>query len=93
MRNGLPALHDPNNCCLRLVIAVRSYTLVCLLIFLFGLFGLNLINLDTVPWVREVEVHGESVSVLDVFTSWLFAEDAILSASKGLQSPLKFGVV
>ena len=78
---------------MRLVIAIRSYTLVCLLILLFGFFGLNLINLDTVPRVREIEVHGESVSVLDVFTSWLFAKDAILGARKGLESPLKFRVV
>lgn len=93
MRNGLPAFHDPDNGRLRFVITIRSYTLVRLLILLFGFFGLDLVDLDAIPWVRKVEIHSESVGVPDVFTSWLFAEDAILSAGKGLERPFEFGVV
>lgn len=93
MCNSLPALHYPYNCRLRLVIAIRSYTLVGLLILLFGLFGLDLVDLDAVPRVGEVEIYGEGVRVVDVFTSWLFIEDAVLSAGKGLKCPLEFGVI
>lgn len=93
MRNALPALHDPNNRRLCLVIAIRSYAFVGLLILLFSLFGLNLVDLDAIPWVGKVEIHGEGIGVVDVFTPWLFVEDAVLSASKGLERPLEFGVV
>ena len=93
MRNALPALHDPDDSRLRLVIAIRSYTLVGLLILLFGLFGLDLVDLDAVPRVGEAEIHREGISVVDVFTSWFFVEDAVLSAGKGLERPLEFGIV
>lgn len=93
MRNALPALHNPNNSRLRLVIAIRSYTLVGLLIFLFGLFGLDLVDLDAVPWVGEVEIHREGICIVDVFASWLFVEDAVLGTGKGLKRPLQFRIV
>ena len=93
MRDGLPALHDPDNSRLRLIIAIRSDTFVGLLILLFSLFGLNLVDLDAVPRMGEAEVHCEGICVIDVFTFWLFTEDAVLSAGKGLERPLEFGVV
>ena len=93
MCNSLPALHDPNNSRLGLVIAIRSYTLVGLLVLLFCLFGLDLVDLDAVPWVCEVEIHGEVVSVVNVFTSWLLVKDAVLSAGEGLKCSLEFRVV
>lgn len=80
MRYGLPALHDPHNSRLRFVISIRSYTLVGLLVLLFRLFGLDLVDFDAVSWVGEVEVHGECVGVVDIFTSGLFVEDAVLGA-------------
>ena len=93
MRNGLSALHDPDNGRLRLIIAIRSYALVGLLVLLFRLFGLNLVDLDAIPWVSEVEIHCEGICVVDIFTFWLFAEDAVLSAGKRLERPLKLGIV
>ena len=93
MCDGLPALHDPDNSRLRLIVAIRSDTLVGLLILLFSLFGLNLVDLDAVPRMGEAEVHREGIRVVDVFTFWLFIEDAVLSAGKGLERPLEFGVV
>lgn len=78
---------------MRLVITICSDTLMRLLILLFGLFGLDLVDLDAIPWVREVEIYCEGVGVIDVFTSWLFGEDAVLSAGKGLERPLEFGVI
>ncbi len=93
MCNSLPALHDPNNCRLGLVIAISSYTLVGLLILLFCLFGLDLVDLDAVPWVSEVEIHGEVISVVNVFTSWLLVKDAVLSAGERLKCSLEFRVV
>ena len=93
MRDTLSTLHNPNNCRLRLEIAIRSHTLMGLLIFLFGLFGLDLIDLHTVPWMGEVEIHGEGIGFVDVFTRWLLIEDAVLGAGKGLQRPFEFGIV
>ena len=93
MRDGLSALHDPNDSRLRLIIAIRSDTLVCLLILLFGLFGLDLIDLDAIPRMGEVEIQCKRVCVIDVFTFWLFIEDAVLGAGKGLERPLEFRVV
>ena len=93
MRDGLSALHDPDNGRLRLIIAVRSDTLVCLLILLLGLFGLDLIDLDAIPRVGEVEIECKHVCVIDVFTFWLFVKDAVLGAGKGLERPLEFRVV
>ena len=93
MRYGLPALHDPDNSRLRLVVAIRSYTLVGLLVLLFSFFGLDLIDLDAVSWMGKVKIHREGVRVADVFTSWLFIENAIIGASKGLEGPLEFGVI
>lgn len=93
MRNALPALHDPYNGRLGLIVAIRSDTFVGLLILLLGLFGLDLIDLDAVPRVGEVDIHGKSIGVVDLFTSWVFVEDAVLSAGKGLERPLEFRVV
>ena len=93
MRDGLPALHDPDDSCLRLIIAIRSDTLVCLLILLFSLFGLDLVDLDAIPRVGEIEIHCKHVCVIDVFTFWLFVEDAVLGAGKGLERPLELRVV
>ena len=93
MRNALSALHDPDNSRLCLIIAIRSYTLVGLSILLFSLFGLNLVDLDAVPRMGETEVYSEGICVVDVFTFWLFIEDPVLSAGKGLERPLEFGVV
>lgn len=93
MRDGLSALHDPDNSGLRLVIAIRSDTFVGLLILLFSLFGLNLVDFDAVPRVGEIEIHCESVGVIDIFTFWLFSKNAEPSAGKGLERPLEFRVV
>lgn len=93
MCDGFSALHDPDNSRLCLIIAIRSYTLVGLLIFLFSLFGLNLVDLNAVPWVGEIEIDCEGICVIDIFTFWLFIEDTVLSTGEGLERPLEFGVV
>ena len=93
MRDGLPALHDSNDSRLRLIIAIRSHTLVCLLILLFSLFGLDLVDLDAIPRVGEIEIHCKYVCVIDIFTFWLFVEDAVLGTGKGLERPLELRVV
>ena len=93
MRDTLSALHNPDNSSLRLVVAISSHTLMGLLIFLLGLFGLNLVDLDAVPWVCEVEIHAEGICFADVFTFWLFTQNAELCASKGLERPLELGIV
>ena len=77
MRNLLSALHNPDNGSLRFIVAVCGYTLVSLLIFGFGLLSLYLIDLDAVFRVGEVDVHGESIINVDIFTFGVFAEHSI----------------
>ena len=84
MCDAFPTLHDPDNSRLRLVVTVCSDTLVSLLILLFRFLRLDLIYLDTVPWVHEVEIHSESIAVVDIFPFRLFAKDAVFRTSKGL---------
>ena len=84
MCDALPTLHDPDNSRLRLVVTVCSDTLVGLLILLFRFLRLDLVDLDPVPWVHEAEIHRESIAVIDIFPSWLFAKDAVLGTSKRL---------
>lgn len=93
MCDGLPTLHDPDNSRLGLVITICSDTLMRLLILLFGLFGLDLVDFDAVPWVHEVEIYGEGVRDVDFFTSWLLVKDAVLRAGERLECPLEFSVV
>ena len=93
MRDGLSPLHYPDNSRLRFIVAIRSYTLVCLLILLLSFFGLNLVDLDAIPRVGEIEIDREGICVIDVFTFRLFIEDPVLSAGKGLERPLEFGIV
>ena len=64
-----------------------------LLILLFSLFGLDLVDLDPVPWMGEVEIQGEGVGFVDVFTPRFFVKNAVLGASKGLEGPFKLGIV
>jgi hypothetical protein len=56
--NRLPALHDPYNSSLSLVISIRGHTFI----------RLNLVNLDVVFGVVEARVEGESVGVGDAAT-------------------------
>ena len=93
MRDGLSALHDPDNSRLRLIIAIGGDTLVRLLILLLGLFGLDLVDLDAIPRVGEVGIQCKFVGVIDIFTFWLLVEDAVLGAGEGLERPLEFRVV
>ena len=84
MCDTFPTLHDPDNSRLRLVVTVRSDTLVSLLILLFRFLRLDLVDLDAVSWVYEIEIDSESIAVVDIFPFWLFAKDAVLCTSKGL---------
>lgn len=93
MRNLLPALHDTHNGGLRFVIAISSNTFVGLLVFLLGLFGLDLIDFDAVLWMREIEVHGEDVAEIDVFAFGGLTEDAVPCAGEGLKGSLQFCVI
>ena len=56
MLDRLPALHNPHNGRLGLVMSVSSNPLVRFLILLFGLFELDLVDLDSVLGVREAVV-------------------------------------
>ena len=53
MTDLLPALHDPHDRRLRLIVSISSYTLMCLLVLLFRLFELDLVDLDAHLGVAE----------------------------------------
>lgn len=75
--DSLSALHNPHNGRLRLVMPVRGNTLVRFLIFLFGLFELDLVDLDPVLGVREAVVDGESIVLANTSAFRRFTEDSV----------------
>lgn len=64
-----------------------------LLILGFGLFGLDLVDLDAVFGMGKVDVDGEGVGGVDVFAFGGFAEDAVASAGEGLEGSFEFSVI
>lgn len=90
MANGLPALHDAHDSRLRLEIAVLCDTHVRFFVFFFGLFELDLVDLDAVFGVGEVRVEGESVGGRDVFAFGVFGEGAQFGAGERLESAFDF---
>ncbi len=93
MRDLLPTFHDANDSSLCLVIAIRSHTLVGLLVLGFGLFSLDLIYLNAIFRMRKVEIDSERVTGIDIFAFWSFAKNAVTSACEGLQGSLEFDVI
>lgn len=93
MRDCLPTLHDPYNRRLRFKPTVSGDPFVRLLVFGFGLFGLDLVDLDAIFGVGEVGVHVEGVGGVDVFAFGRFGEDAVAGAGEGLEGAFEFGVV
>ena len=90
MANGLPALHDAHDRRLRLEVAVFRHAHVRFFVFFFGLFELDLVDLDAVFGVGEVRVEGEGVGGRDVFAFGVFGEGAQFGAGEGLESALYF---
>ncbi len=84
MCDRLSALHDPHDSSLRFEVTVSSDSLVGLLVLGFGLFGLNLVDLDAVLGMREAEVHVEGIANIDVFAFGGLAEDAVAGAGQRL---------
>ena len=72
MTDRLPRLHNPHNRRLGLEVAVLGDPHVRLLVFFFGFFELDLVDLHPVLRVREVRVEGEGVGGLDVFGLGVF---------------------
>ena len=64
-----------------------------LLVFGFGLFGLDLVDFDAVFWVGEAEVDGKCVLCVDVFAFWGFAEETVAGAGEGLEGSFEFNVI
>lgn len=93
MRDLLSALHNTHNGSLSFKITISSDTFVGLLVLLLRFFGLDLVDFDAILWVREVEVHSESIAGIDIFAFGGFAENAIACAGEGLEGSLEFGVI
>jgi len=55
-----------------------------LLVLGFGLFELDLVDLDAVFGVGEAEVEGEGVGGVDIFAFRRFGQDTVLGTGKGL---------
>lgn len=84
MGDSLPALHDPHNGRLRLVMSVRGNPLVRFLVLFFRLFELDLVDFDSVLWVCEAVVDGELVVFANVSPLRCFAQDSVFGACEGL---------
>ena len=67
MCNGFARLHDPNNGCLCFKSAVHNDLFMCLLVFFCGLLCLNLVDFNAEFGIRKIDVHAESVGVIDIF--------------------------
>ena len=90
--DGLAALHNPHNRCLRLVFPIRLHPLVSRLVLLFRLLELDLVDLDTHLGVREFDVERKCVTVADFLALWILGYDTVLCAGEGLQSAFQFSV-
>ena len=93
MRDCFSTLHDSYNGRLSLKGAVSRHSFVRLLVLLFGLFGLDLVDLDAVPWVLEIVVDAEGVGVVDFFPLGVLAENAIFGTCKGLKCALELNII
>jgi len=88
--NRLPALHDAHDRRLRLEVPVFCDAHVRFFVFFFGLFELDLVDLDAVFGVREVWVEGEGVGRGDVFAFGVFGEGTEFGAGEGLEGAFYF---
>ena len=61
-----------------------------LFVFFFGLFELDLVDLDAVFGVGEVWVEGEGVGGGDVFAFGVFGEGTQFGAGEGLEGAFYF---
>lgn len=77
MGNGLPTFHDADDGCLGLEVPVGGDTLMGLFVLFFGLFGLDLVDLDAIFGVGKVHVDREGIGGVDVSAFRSFAEDAV----------------
>ena len=91
MRDRLARLHNAHDGRLRLILPVRRDALVRLLILLGRLLQLDGVDLDAVPLVVEVEVHGECIRVVDVAAFRVFGQGAEFRACERLQGAFDFG--
>lgn len=80
MSNRLSRLHDAHNGRLALKVAIRCNPLMSLLVLLFGLFELNLVDLDSVFVVCEAKVDAELVGVGNLTAFGVFGYRAQLGA-------------
>lgn len=67
MAYTLPGLEDADHSGLTLEVPVLCHANMSLFVLFFGLFELDLIDLDAVFGVREVGVDAEAVGCVDVF--------------------------
>ena len=89
----LSALHDPHNCRLCLESPISGHALMGLLVFLLGLLGLDLVDLDAVFGVREAVIDVESISNIDVLAFRQLAEDAIFGTGERLECPFELKII
>lgn len=82
--DGLAALHDAHDCRLSLIVSIGRYTLVCCLVLFFGLFKLDLIDLDAILYIGEAGVVGEFVCGCDLSTFGVLGQNPVLGARERL---------
>ena len=93
MRNLLPAFHNSDNCRLGFERTISGHALVRLPVFLFGLLGLYLVDLDAILRVVEAIVDAKIIAGTNIFAFGHFAKDAVFGAGQGLECPFEFNIL
>jgi len=93
MSNLFPRLHNPHNRRLNFKLSISFHGLVCLDLFLWGLFELDLVDFETVEGGCEEGVEGECVGDVNFFAFGGFCEDAGFATGEGLECSFDFFVL
>lgn len=82
VRDGLTALHDSDNRCLRLVVPISGNPLVRALVLLLGFLKLDLIDLDAHLGIGEARIVGEYVGVVHIFALGVLRKHSVPGTSQ-----------
>ena len=93
MRDPPSTFHNTHDRGLRLVLPVRSDSLMRGLVLSFGLFRLDLIDLDPVFRMSEGGVDGEGISRVNIFALRRLAQRSISGTGKRLERTFEFYVI
>lgn len=77
MRQGFAHLHDANNGCVDLVLAILEHPLLSGVLLFFRLLHLHLIDLHSEEHIAELRIPLEGVPIFDISTARILLQDLI----------------